>query len=127
MVEGSEKLNFPVFGLVTGFVSASTGNGKAQRLTARGSNTSLGICGKDAIEGSFMVEADCVKDCFESAEASENLRCSSVMGNRHQQEFASVNSLPSRWSLRPHGSEMRGAGDLGGSNQAFGLSSTLDV
>jgi hypothetical protein len=78
MVEGSEKLNFPVFGFVTGFVSASTGNGKAQRLTARGSNTSLGICGKDAIEGSFMVEANCVKDWFESAESigkSEVERC----------------------------------------------------
>jgi len=67
MVEGSEKLNFPAFGLVTGFVSASTGNGKAQRLTARGSYTSQGIVEKDAIEGSFIVGTDCVKDCFDSA------------------------------------------------------------
>jgi len=37
MVEGSVKLRFAGFGLVTGFVSASTGNGKALRLTARGS------------------------------------------------------------------------------------------
>jgi hypothetical protein len=78
MVEGKEKLRFPGFGLVTGFVSASNGNGKAQRLTARGSSTSLGVCGKDAIEGSFRVEADCVKDCFESAESigkSEVQKC----------------------------------------------------
>ena len=32
IVEGNEKLNFPAFGLVTGFVSASTGNGKAHAL-----------------------------------------------------------------------------------------------
>jgi len=64
-VEGSVKLRFAGFGLVTGFVSASTGNGKALRLTARGSYTSLGIVEKDAIEGSFIVAADCVKDWFE--------------------------------------------------------------
>jgi hypothetical protein len=63
-VEGSEKLNFPAFGLVTGFVSASTGNGKAHALP-REEVIRLCNCGKDAIEGSFMAEKDCVKDWFD--------------------------------------------------------------
>jgi hypothetical protein len=62
MVEGNEKLNFPAFGLVTGFVSASTGNGKAHALPREEVIRLWELCGKDAIEGSFMVEADCVKE-----------------------------------------------------------------
>lgn len=66
MVEGSEKLNFPAFGLVTGFVSASTGNGKAHALP-REEVSSLGFVEKDAIDGSFIAGAACVKNCFDTA------------------------------------------------------------
>src|SRR6185503_6500380 len=91
IVEGSEKLNFPAFGLVTGFVSASTGNGKAQRLTARGSNTSLGICGKRRCRGQFH---GCSELCqgllwIRRRERKPSKPCA-VTANVLHQEFASA-------------------------------------
>lgn len=64
-MEGSEKLRFPGFGLVTGSVSTSTGNGKAQTPYRERKLYVFGELWKDAIEGSFIVGGDCVKDCFE--------------------------------------------------------------
>jgi hypothetical protein len=71
MVEASEKLRFPPFGLVTGFVSASTGSGKAPPYRERKYYV-FGNYEKDAVEGSFMAEAACVKNWFELAARLSN-------------------------------------------------------
>jgi hypothetical protein len=77
-VEASEKLRFPVFGLVTGFVSASTGSGKAPPYRERKCLVFL-VKRKTCIDGSFIGEAACVKNWFELAGGLSNDRGSGFM------------------------------------------------
>jgi hypothetical protein len=52
MVEGNEKLTFPALGLVTGFVSTSTWNGKATPYRKRNMGV-FEFAWKNAIDGIF--------------------------------------------------------------------------
>jgi hypothetical protein len=66
-VEGSEKLRLPGLGSIKGFVSASTGNGKAPPYRER-NVFSFPSMTENAIDGSFIAEGRCVKNWFELGE-----------------------------------------------------------